>query len=104
MIQTVQALTRPLARRLSAALVLALLANSGSASASLRHRHDRHHRSIIRPQTFGVDDAYAARRTAKPDCRYPDGTPFDPDIIGGANHVGDGGPAVNWGGFPPCGY
>ena len=38
-----------------------------------------------------------------PTCRYADGTPYDPDIIGGPNHVGDGGPAANFGGFDPCG-
>ena len=57
-----------------------------------------------RPHRRHAPRAAPSVTSAEPDCRYPDGTPFDPDIIGGANHVGDGGPAVNLGGYAPCGY
>ena len=61
-----------------------------------------HHRSRV--ARSAPAPGYGTTYSPSPDCRYPDGTPFDPDIIGGPNHVGDGGPAVNLGGFAPCGY
>ncbi len=85
--------------------VIALIALGSSANADVRHR-PRHahattaHRHVAR----GAARAYGFGYDPTPTCRYPDGTPFDPDIIGGPNHVGDGGPAVNLGGYNPCGY
>lgn len=90
-------------------LLAAALTGAGPARATPQHgrhapvvRHPaRHpgHRHAAAPA-----QPYASRILPTPTCRYPDGTPYDPDIIGGANHVGDGGPAANLGGFNPCGY
>ncbi len=90
------------------------VALASGAGASTRHRphrgHVAHARIAHRPsaatarqsRTNAYGDGYRADPT--PTCRYPNGTPYDPDIIGGPNHVGDGGPAANLGGFDPCGY
>lgn len=89
-------------------LLVAALVGSGPAWAKVRHhrhgsatgiqaRHgDRRHAGTGRPYASAVSPTIT--------CRYPDGTPYDPDILGGPNHVGEGGPAVNFGGFDPCGY
>ena len=88
----------------------AVLLGIAPGEASVHHRHRAH---AARPQARHVARRYAGLGYARPyaspvsptiTCRYRDGTPFDPDIIGGPNHVGDGGPAANLGGFSPCGY
>ncbi len=75
--------------------------------------HHRHYPVAARHQARHAARRYAGAGYARPyasevsptiTCRYPDGTPFDPDIIGGPSHVGDGGPAANLGGFSPCEY
>ena len=89
---------------------LALFGGTAASDATVPRGH-AHHRSLRRHhravrQAAGADRAapYASDAyDGKPDCRYPDGTPFDPDVIGGPNHVGAGGPAANLGGFEPCG-
>lgn len=89
-------------------LLTAALAGAGQGWATTQHhRHAHGARHHVRGATRG--DAASSRPYASPilptpTCRYPDGTPYDPDIIGGVNHVGDGGPAANLGGFNPCGY
>ena len=83
-------------------LVVAALLGTGPGWAATHHR--RTHASRHLPRFAGYGRPYGVPASPTPTCRYPDGTPYDPDIIGGVNHVGDGGPAVNLGGFNPCGY
>ena len=97
-------------------LLCAALATLGSgALANVRHhpRHGRQARAATARRHAVVRTGAAYGHAARPygygydltpNCRYADGTPFDPDIIGGPNHVGDGGPADNLGGFDPCGF
>ena len=89
----------------TAALVCAV-PSAAATSTYRRAAHGRHHRSAHRRAGLrhgDVGGSYGSAASPTPTCRYPDGTPYDPDIIGGPNHVGDGGPAVNLGGFDPCG-
>lgn len=94
--------------RLALAASLALVL--GGMQQGLAHPHHRtHHSHVVRQPAPRLAQSYGYPYGSPgfdpgPDCRYPDGTPFDPDIIGGPNHVGDGGPAVNLGGNAPCGY
>lgn len=88
-------------------LLAVTMVTGADARSEHRSNHIRHGRHRVAKQAAGAYAAEPGRYGApdgKPDCRYPDGTPFDPDIIGGPNHVGAGGPAVNLGGFDPCGY
>ena len=87
--------------------ISALALCAAPASAAMRvvhHPHHPHHRAATRYAAtgYGAVRPYASRVSPTITCRYADGTPFDPDIIGGPNHVGDGGPAANLGGFDPC--
>ena len=83
-------------------LAFAALGPSVAAAHALRHRHHlASHRP--NPRVLAVR-GYGRASDPTTTCRYPDGTPFDPDIIGGLNHVGDGGPAANLGGSDPCGF
>ena len=76
-----------------------------SASAHTHNRHHRHtaqrHGSVMRNGLYG---GYSSPVSPTTTCRYADGTPYDPDVIGGRNHVGAGGPAVNFGGYDPCAF
>lgn len=83
-------------------LVVATLLGTDLSCAATHHR--RSHASHHHPRFAGYSRPYSSQRLPTPTCRYADGTPYDPDIIGGVNHVGDGGPTVNLGGFNPCGY
>ena len=82
-----------------------------SVAAAQSHRHRglharRHAAQAARPRQLGqrrFAPNYGSGYDPTPTCRYADGKPYDPDIIGGENHVGDGGPAVNLGGYNPCG-
>lgn len=79
-------------RRAAACLLALFVALPASAQPTL-HRH--HHRAPV-----------AAAPPRVPGCRleayggyscYDDaGNPYEPDIIGGPNHVGEGGPAANF--------
>ena len=94
--------------RIGLCLMVTIL-GAGPSVASKTHFHHRQRHAgrahaPLRQLQARSPSAYGTNLSPTPDCRYPDGTPFDPDIIGGPNHVGDGGPAVNLGGFPPCGY
>ena len=90
----------------------ALVITGSCAVAGVRHHRRETHAAI--PHRHGAIRSAASRGQPgrvygyvpdpTPTCRYADGTPFDPDIIGGPNHVGDGGPAANLGGFDPCGF
>ena len=92
------------AGRIGLCLLVATL-GAGPSFAEKPHHRQRHARHARLRQLQARSPAvYGTTVSPTPDCRYADGTPFDPDIIGGRNHVGDGGPAVNLGGFPPCGY
>lgn len=82
-------------------LVAVTLAGPTCAASRHGHRHAARHAAAHRA---AAGRPYATSVSPSPTCRYPDGTPFDPDIIGGPNHVGDGGPAANLGGFDPCGF
>lgn len=87
----------PSAKTLVAALLamgLAAAPVTPSFAAGARHHHHRHsgHRDHRQSR-----QSYASSPGPGTTCRTAEGTPYDPDIIGGANHVGDGGPAVNLG-------
>ena len=82
------------------------LAFAGPAASACTHtRHHRHTArqpgSVMRNGLYG---GYSSPVSPTTTCRYADGTPYDPDVIGGPNHVGAGGPAVNLGGFDPCAF
>ena len=88
-------------------LVAAALVGSGSVQAATHHHRaalgqSRH--AVRRHVGYGGGRPYGNPVSPTVTCRYPDGTPYDPDIIGGLNHVGAGGPAANFGGFDPCGF
>lgn len=84
-------------------------APADEAGAAMRHHGRRHrtaHQAIAHSRAHAAVPApgYGVSDGETPTCRTQDGTPYDPDIIGGPNHVGDGGPAANLGGTDPCGY
>ena len=87
-------------------LFLALLVGAGPAWAATQHQRHAHasRQHFHHAKRSHAGAPYVSQVSPTPTCRYSNGTPYDPDIIGGANHVGDGGPAVNLGGFNPCGY
>lgn len=92
-------------RRDMLGLLVAAAVVAGPARAAPARRS--HHHAARRPASHVALQArrpYASSVSPSPTCRYPDGTPYDPDIIGGPNHVGDGGPAANLGGFDPCAF
>ena len=96
--------------RLLGLLLAATLLGTAPGQAAVHHRHYAHaarhqaYHAARGDAGYGYARPYAGTVSPTITCRYPDGTPFDPDIIGGPNHVGDGGPAANLGGFSPCGY
>lgn len=86
-------------------LLLAAVLAASSACAAPRHGHRHAARHPAHSYAgYAAGRPYATAASPSPTCRYADGTPYDPDIIGGPNHVGDGGPAANLGGFDPCGF
>lgn len=98
---------------LAARPVLAAHSGYEHRSRHARNHHARRHhvshqhgrvRAASRRYGAAPGYGYGASYDGQPTCYLADGTPYDPDIIGGVNHVGDGGPAVNFGGFNPCGY
>ena len=96
-------MTRPvlLGTLLAAMVGTAVTPGAARAVHHRRHRHIAAHRAG--PVYYGEPGRpYSSSVSPTITCRYADGTPFDPDIIGGPNHVGDGGPAANLGGFDPC--
>lgn len=85
---------------------LACAVPTWAAARVADHRHHaRHHRHAAPYGGYGYGRRpYASSVSPTITCYYPDGMPYDPDIIGGPNHVGDGGPAANLGGFYPCAF
>ena len=66
-------------------LAAATMAGTGTAISNPRHHRHHHAHAGARPGPTGhAGIPYGAAQAPTPDCRYPDGTPFDPDIIGGA--------------------
>lgn len=80
---------------LNAAFAAIVTAATAVPAIAANHRH--HHRHAAHRPLRQAQRAGTTRGDPDSTCRAADGTPYDPDIIGGVNHVGDGGPAVNLG-------